>query len=128
MSFVDKVKYDANGLVPAIVQDYNDGEVLMLAYMNKASLQATLDSKRATFWSRSRQKFWIKGESSGNIQEVKGLFYDCDIDTILVKVIQHGGAACHEGYRSCFFTQVLEDGTEQVIGERVFDPNQVYKK
>lgn len=128
MNFLDKVKFDSNGLVPVIAQDANDGTVLMLAYMNKESLKATLETGKATYWSRSRQKFWIKGESSGNVQEVKEIFYDCDIDTLLIKIIQHGGAACHEGYRSCFYTKVDQDGTETIIGERVFNPDDVYKK
>ncbi len=128
MTFIEKIKFDQNGLVPVIVQDYEDATVLMLAYMNKKSLEATLETKKVTFWSRSRQKFWVKGESSGNVQELKELFYDCDADTLLVKVNQIGGAACHKGYRSCFFTRVNDDGTDSIIAEKVFDPDKVYKK
>jgi phosphoribosyl-AMP cyclohydrolase len=115
------------GLVPVIVQDADDGVVLMLAYMNEAALGKTLESRKATYWSRSRSEFWVKGESSGNIQEVEEVLFDCDSDTILLKVRQIGGAACHEGYRSCFFRRERKGGFE-VVGERVFDPAKVYKK
>jgi phosphoribosyl-AMP cyclohydrolase len=115
------------GLVPVIVQDADDGVVLMLAYMNEAALGKTLETRKATYWSRSRSEFWVKGESSGNVQEVREILFDCDSDTILLKVRQIGGAACHEGYRSCFFRRVGDGGFE-VIGERVFDPAKVYKK
>ncbi len=123
-----KIDFDKqDGLVPTIVQDAEDGAVLMVAYMNAESWKRTLETGTATFWSRSRQAFWVKGESSGNTQEVKEVFVDCDADTILLKVVQHGGAACHEGYRSCFFRRVDGDDVE-VVGERVFDPAEVYKK
>lgn len=126
---IDEVKYDQNGLLPVIVQDARDNEVLMLAYMNKDALLATFKTKRATFWSRSRQKYWIKGESSGHVQEVKEIYYDCDTDTLLLKVIQIGDAACHEGYRSCFFRKITDDELNvQVMGQRIFDPKEVYKK
>jgi phosphoribosyl-AMP cyclohydrolase len=115
------------GLVPVIVQDADDGVVLMLAYMNEAALGKTLETRKATYWSRSRSEFWVKGESSGNVQEVREILFDCDSDTILLKVRQIGGAACHEGYRSCFFRRV-GDGGFVVFGERVFDPAKVYKK
>lgn len=115
------------GLVPVIVQDIDDGTVLMLAYMNELALGATLATRKATYWSRSRNELWVKGESSGNVQDVRDVFYDCDSDTILLKVQQQGGAACHEGYRSCFFRRVTTNGFE-VVGERMFDPAKVYKK
>jgi phosphoribosyl-AMP cyclohydrolase len=115
------------GLVPVIVQDADDGCVLMLAYMNEAALAKTLETRKATYWSRSRSEFWVKGKSSGNVQEVEEVLFDCDSDTILLKVRQLGGAACHEGYRSCFFRRV-EDGGFEVVGKRVFDPAKVYKK
>ena len=115
------------GLVPVIVQDATDGVVLMLAYMNEAALAKTLEPRKATYWSRSRSEFWVKGESSGNVQEVEEVLFDCDSDTILLKVRQIGGAACHEGYRSCFFRRVREGGSE-VVGQRIFDPAEVYKK
>ena len=116
-----------DGLLPAIAQDADTGEVLMLAYMNAESYAETLATGRAVYYSRSRNRLWRKGEESGNVQEVRGIFVDCDADTILLKVHQIGGAACHAGYKSCFFRQVNENGV-QVIGERVFDPAVVYKK
>ena len=116
-----------DGLLPAIAQDAATGEVLMLAYMNKESYDETVVTGRAVYFSRSRNKLWRKGEESGNVQMVKGIFLDCDADTILLKVDQIGGAACHEGYSSCFFRQVTPTGLK-VIGERVFDPKEAYKK
>ena len=115
------------GLLPAIVQDYETGEVLMLAYINKEAWEATLSTGKATYFSRSRQKQWIKGETSGNMQIVREIRIDCDDDTVLFKVEQIGGAACHKGYRSCFYKKV-EDKTVEVIGKRVFDPMEVYNK
>ena len=99
---VDKLKYDEKGLIPAIIQEESTGQVLMMAYMNKESLQKTLEEGKTCFWSRSRQKFWVKGESSGNYQRVKEIFYDCDADTLLVRVDQKG-PACHTGEKTCFF-------------------------
>jgi phosphoribosyl-AMP cyclohydrolase len=128
MKFIKKLKFDSNGLIPCVVQDYKDGAVLMVAYMNKESIKRTLKTKKATFWSRSRQKFWVKGEQSGNVQKVKQLFYDCDGDCLLVKVDQIGKAACHTGYRSCFFTEVKGSDKTIVSGKRIFDPDKVYKK
>ena len=117
----------AGGLVPAIAQDAATGEVLMMAWMNREAYEETIRTGRAVYFSRSRNKLWRKGEESGHVQEVKEIFVDCDADTILLKVIQLGGAACHEGYKSCFFRRV--DGTEwTVVGDRVFDPKAVYKK
>jgi phosphoribosyl-AMP cyclohydrolase len=115
-----------DGLLPAIAQDAATGEVLMLAYMNRESYDETLQTGRAVYFSRSRNKLWRKGEESGHVQHVKGIYLDCDTDTILLKVEQVGGAACHEGYSSCFFRQVTPEGLK-VIGNRVFDPKQVYK-
>jgi phosphoribosyl-AMP cyclohydrolase len=117
----------SGGLIPAIAQDVETGDVLMLAWMNREAYEETLRTGRACYYSRSRGKLWRKGEESGNVQEVKAVFFDCDADTILLKVHQIGGAACHEGYHSCFFRQVVGDQV-QVVGERVFDPKQVYKK
>lgn len=117
----------AGGLVPAIAQDADTGTVLMMAWMNRESYEETLRTRRACYFSRSRGKLWRKGEESGHVQEVREIFIDCDADTILLKVHQIGNAACHEGYRSCFFRQVEGDGLK-VVGERVFDPKQVYKK
>ena len=116
-----------NGLSPVITQDADSGEVLMLAYMNREAWERTCETKTATYFSRSRNKLWIKGESSGNVQEVREIRIDCDEDTILLRVRQRGGAACHEGYRSCFFRKRADDGWE-TEGERVFDPSEVYGK
>jgi phosphoribosyl-AMP cyclohydrolase len=115
----------SGGLVPAIAQDADTGEVLMLAWMNRDAYEETLRTGRACYYSRSRGKLWRKGEESGHVQEVKGVFVDCDADTILLKVVQVGGAACHEGYKSCFFRRV-EGDQWKVVGEKVFDPQQVY--
>jgi phosphoribosyl-AMP cyclohydrolase len=125
MSILDKVKFDDNGLIPAVVQDYKNGDVLMVAYMNRESLEKTLAVGKTCFWSRSRQKFWIKGESSGHTQEVKEVFIDCDMDTLLFKVKQNV-AACHTGYRGCFYRKI--EGEELVVtGEKVFQEDDVYK-
>ena len=113
------------GLVPAIVQDYLSGEVLMLAYLNPESWALTLSTGVAHYWSRSRGQLWKKGEQSGNIQEVREVRVDCDQDTVLLKVRQVGDAACHTGYRSCFHRRLEGDGLV-TDGVRVFDPNQVY--
>jgi phosphoribosyl-AMP cyclohydrolase len=117
----------SGGLVPAIAQDAATGTVLMLAWMNREAYEETLKHGRAVYFSRSRNKLWRKGEESGNVQHVKEIFIDCDADTILLKVEQVGGAACHEGYQSCFFRKLGKDGAE-TIGERVFDPAKVYGK
>ena len=102
MKFIEKLKFNQNGLIPAIVQEEGTGRVLMMAWMNEASLKSTIETGKTHFWSRSRQKYWMKGELSGHTQEVKDLAFDCDGDTLLIQVAQHG-AACHEGYKSCFF-------------------------
>ena len=116
-------------LIPAIAQDEETGDVLMMAYMNAESYAETLNTGRVCYFSRSRQKLWRKGEESGNVQELRSIYYDCDADTILVKVNQIGGAACHTGYRSCFFTEIdPSTGETTEVGERVFDPAEVYKK
>ena len=117
----------AGGLVPAIAQDAETGAVLMLAWMNREAYDETLRTGRACYFSRSRNKLWRKGEESGHVQEVREIYLDCDADTILLKVHQVGGAACHEGYQSCFFRRVEGDSL-RVVGERLFDPKQVYKK
>ncbi|MBN1140938.1 MAG: phosphoribosyl-AMP cyclohydrolase [Deltaproteobacteria bacterium] len=116
----------ADGLIPAIAQDWRSGEVLMLAYINREAWEKTLETGLATYWTRSRKKLWVKGESSGHVQKIREILVDCDLDTVIFKVEQIGEAACHEGYRSCFFRR-LENGALSVIGERVFDPAQVYK-
>jgi phosphoribosyl-AMP cyclohydrolase len=117
----------AGGLVPAVAQDAATGTVLMLAWMNREAFDETVRTGRAVYFSRSRNKLWRKGEESGNVQQVSGIFVDCDADTILLKVTQIGGAACHEGYESCFFRE-LSAGELKTVGERVFDPATVYKK
>ncbi|MGA2090568.1 MAG: phosphoribosyl-AMP cyclohydrolase [Endomicrobiales bacterium] len=128
MTFIKDLKFDDKGLIPCVVQDWKDGTVLMVAYMNKEAVKRTLATKKVTFWSRSRQQFWVKGEQSGNVQKLKSLFYDCDGDCLLIKVDQIGSAACHTGYRSCFYRSVSPKGKVTVIGTRVFDPKKVYKK
>lgn len=123
----EQLKYDTHGLLPAIVQDVQTREVLMLAYMNQEAVAKTMATGETWFWSRSRQKFWHKGESSGNVQKVKQLLFDCDRDTLLVLVEQRG-AACHEGYYSCFHYDLAPDGEVTVLGQPLFDPDEVYGK
>ncbi|MEI7683611.1 MAG: phosphoribosyl-AMP cyclohydrolase [Planctomycetota bacterium] len=118
----------AGGLVSAIAQDAATGEVLMIAWMNQEAFDETVRTRKAVYYSRSRKKLWRKGEESGNVQDVKEIFVDCDNDAILLKVDQIGGAACHEGFKSCFFRRIEADGSLTTQGERVFDPKQVYKK
>ena len=127
MSIIEKIKFDGGGLVPAIVQDSETGEVLMMAYMDKEALLKTAASGFTHFYSRSRKKQWKKGESSGHVQAVKEIFVDCDLDTVLIKVSQTGGA-CHEGYKTCFFRKI-ESNFEglKVIKNKVFDPDKVYE-
>jgi phosphoribosyl-AMP cyclohydrolase len=127
MSAYEKLKFD-NGLIPAIIQDQKSGRVLMMAWMNQASLEKTIASGKTHFWSRSRQKFWMKGETSGHTQTVKDIAFDCDGDTLLIQVEQIG-AACHEGYRSCFFRSVREGGAGYNITEAQLEtPEQIYGK
>ena len=121
---VPDLKYDDKGLLPAIVQDAVSNDVLMMAYMNKTSLEKTITTGFTHFWSRSRQKYWKKGESSGHVQEVKTILMDCDRDTLLIKVIQKGPGACHTGHRSCFFTDIEGNETEN----KVFSAEDVYGK
>jgi phosphoribosyl-AMP cyclohydrolase len=124
----DKLKYDGNGLIPAVIQESGTGRVLMVAYMNAASVAKTFETGKTWFWSRSRQKYWLKGESSGHVQNVKRVTTDCDADTVLIEVEQVG-AACHEGYKSCFFRELRADGSLAPTGEqRLFDPEKVYGK
>ena len=114
------------GLIPAVVQDYKTGEVLMLAFMNQEAWEATLSTGKATYYSRTRQQLWIKGETSGNIQIIKEIRIDCDDDTVVLKVDQVGGAACHTGHKSCFYKKV-EDGSIRIVGKPIFNPEEVYK-
>ncbi len=116
MSFYDELKFNEDGLIPAIVQEESTRRVLMMAWMNRASIEKTLASGKTHFWSRSRQKFWMKGETSGHVQTVKDIAFDCDGDTLLIQVEQ-SGAACHEGYKSCFFRSVGTVGDPVSITE-----------
>ncbi|MFZ5759061.1 MAG: phosphoribosyl-AMP cyclohydrolase [Thermodesulfobacteriota bacterium] len=125
---MEKLKFEkSGGLLPVIAQDYRTGEVLMLAYINNLALAETIATGKAHYWSRSRQKLWLKGETSGHVQLVRDILVDCDEDTVIYKVEQLGGAACHKGYRSCFFRR-LQEGNLVVIGEPLFDPREVYIK
>ena len=125
--FISGLKSDGNGLIPAVIQDYKNGEVLMVAYMNDKAVRKTLETMKAHFYSRSRKKLWLKGESSGHIQKVKEIRFDCDADCLLVKVEQIGGA-CHTGYRSCFYRKLKDrKGNTAVSGKKMFDPDKVYK-
>jgi len=127
LDILDQLKYNSDGLIPAIIQDEQNGQVLMMGFMNRKAVKHTLESGRVCFWSRSRAKLWVKGETSGHFQFVKGVYVDCDMDCLLIKVEQIG-ATCHEGYRSCFYRQITQDGTMVTVAERVFDPKEVYQK
>ncbi len=119
--------FQKSELIPVIAQNHDDGKVLMLAYMNQAAYEETLQTRRVCYYSRSRQSLWRKGETSGHVQKLKHIYYDCDADAVLVKVEQIGGAACHEGYESCFFREIdPSSGEESIIAEKVFDPKAVY--
>ena len=124
MSFPKEVKFSEQGLIPVIIQDAVNGDVLMVAYMNKEALEKTLKTKKAHFYSRSRKKLWLKGETSGHFQNVQSIHYDCDWDAVLVKVAQKGGA-CHEGYRSCFFREG-KGSRVRITMKKLFDPKKVY--
>lgn len=125
---MDKLDFKkTGGLIPAIVQDADTGDVLMMAYMNPEAWEVTQSTRKATFWSRSRQELWVKGLTSGNVQHVKEIYIDCDNDAVLLKVKQTGGAACHTGYKTCFFKRV-ENKTVRIVGKPVFDPKEVYKR
>ena len=125
---IETIQFDEKGLVPVITQDAETGEVLMFAWMNNESLKITLETGIMTYWSRSRQRLWVKGEHSGNIQEVREAFVDCDADVLLFKVRMKGlDAACHKGYRSCFYRTIdRADGSFSIVAERVFDPDDIY--
>lgn len=125
-SVLNSLKFDEKGLIPAIIQDAENGEILMFAFMNREAVEKTLTSGFATYFSRSRNKLWIKGESSGHTQEVKSVYFDCDNDCLLVKIKQNV-AACHTGFRSCFFNKI-ENGKVVTVGEKVFEEDKVYKK
>jgi phosphoribosyl-AMP cyclohydrolase len=125
VSIIDFEKGD--GLVAAIAQDDTSGEILMVAYMNEESLRRTLECREVVYWSRSRQKYWHKGEESGNVQKLKGIYVDCDGDALVLRVEQVGGAACHTGKQNCFFRRI-DGGEIEDVGVQVFDPDEVYKK
>ncbi len=126
MKFLSEIKFDHNGLVAAVIQDKTNNEVLMVGYMNVEAIKQTLSTGRVCFWSRSRQKLWIKGETSGHTQTVESIAVDCDGDALLIKVAQKV-AACHTGFRSCFFREVSPDGdSTSVVGQKIFDANEVY--
>ncbi len=125
MDTLEKIKFDNFGLIPSIVQDFKTGEVLMLAWMNKESLRLTIKNQQAVYYSRSRKKLWFKGEESGHVQHIKAIYTDCDNDTILLKVEQVGGIACHTGRKSCFFQKLVGDNWESVA-KVIKDPKQIY--
>jgi len=128
MTFYDQLKFDANGLIPAIIQDQKTGRVLMMAWMNRASIEKTVTTGKTHFWSRSRQKFWMKGESSGHTQTIRDISFDCDGDTLLIQVEQIG-AACHEGYRSCFFRSIGNGSeTVKITESQLIPPDSIYGK
>ncbi len=116
------------GLVTAIAQDDATGEILMVAFMNEEAFDRTVETGEVHYWSRSRNRLWYKGEESGNTQQVKSMYIDCDGDVVLLKVGQKGGAACHTGRVSCFFRKLQDGGEYEVVSEPIFDPREVYKK
>jgi len=123
-----KIDFDKlGGMVPAIIQDAETSEILMLGFMNHEALDLTIKSGKVHYWSRSKKRIWMKGESSGHIQTVKEIRTDCDSDSLLIKVEQKGGAACHEGYRSCFF-RIIRNGSAEIDGVKIFDPDDVYQR
>ena len=125
-SFLEKLRFNADGLIPAILQERKTGRILMMAWMNRDSLLKTIETKRTWFWSRSRQKYWMKGESSGHVQRVEKVSFDCDGDTLLIE-IEQVGAACHEGYKSCFFRDISGEGEISTNDEPLVKPEVVYK-
>jgi phosphoribosyl-AMP cyclohydrolase len=128
MSFLEKLKFNADGLIPAIIQEQSTGRVLMMAWMNEEAIRRSVELGKTVFWSRSRQKYWVKGESSGNVQLIKDVSFDCDGDTLLFQVEQTG-AACHEGYKSCFFRSAKGSGnTFEITEPRLIDPETMYGK
>ncbi len=127
LEFIEQIKFDQNGLIPAVIQDYRDNKVLMVAYMNKDAIIETIKTKKVHFYSRSRKKLWMKGEQSGNVQQLKSIYIDCDNDCLLIKVKQVGEAACHTGYRSCFYRKLDKNGELKIVEKKYFDPEKVYK-
>lgn len=128
MKFIEQLKFTADGLIPAIIQDAANGRVLMMAWMNRDSVLKTVETGKTWFWSRSRKKFWMKGESSGHTQAVKDIAFDCDGDVLLIQVEQQG-AACHEGYRSCFFRSIRDQGQDVAVTEpQLMSSEDIYGK
>lgn len=125
---LSELKFETNGLIPVVVQDAESGEVLMVAHMNREALQRTIDTGRAWYWSRSRQKLWMKGETSGHVQLVRSIVADCDGDSLLLKVEQQGPGACHQGYKSCFHYELTDGGKAVTVGSPEFDPDTVYEE
>ncbi len=122
----EDLKYDDNGLIPAIIQDVENNEVLMMAYMDKTAFDLTLKTGKAHYWSRSRKTYWMKGETSGHTQEIREIYFDCDKDTLLIKIKQNV-AACHDGYRSCFYRRMdARTGEVEITGKKIFDEKKVY--
>lgn len=125
MGFIEGLKFGEDGLIPAIVQDAENGEVLMQGFMDRVAVERTVKDRMVCFWSRSREQYWVKGETSGHFQLVADIYVDCDQDCLLIKVTQIG-ATCHEGYRSCFYRKVDALGDLELIAERLVDPKEVY--
>lgn len=126
MQIPEEVKFDADGLIPAVIQDSKTNQVLMLGFMNRAALEQTLNEGKVCFYSRSRKKHWLKGETSGNFLMVKGVFVNCNTDSLLVTA-DPVGPTCHEGYDSCYFREIAEEGLK-IVADQKFDPKDVYKK
>ena len=122
------ITFDKDGLIPVVIQDVDDNQVMMVAFMNEEALRKTRETGKVHFWSRSRDKLWLKGEQSGHCQLVQGIYVNCEENSLLIKVTQQGGAACHEGYKSCYFRLLRDDDTLQVIAKQVFDPEKVYHR
>lgn len=127
MLLPEEVKFGSDGLIPAVIQDANNGQVLMIGFMNRDALEKTLAEGKVCFWSRSRNKFWLKGETSGNFLMVKEVFVNCYVDSLLIKA-EPIGPTCHAGYESCYYRKINEDGSLEVIADQLFDPKEVYGK
>jgi phosphoribosyl-AMP cyclohydrolase len=126
-SWLSAIRFDANGLVPVIAQDWQNGAILMQAFANREALELAVSENRAIYWSRSKQRLWRKGEESGHIQVLHGVFLDCDGDSVIFVVEQLGGIACHTGRVSCYYRRLLPDGSWDTVGEVIKDPEQIYQ-
>lgn len=127
MKLPDDIKFDKNGLIPAVIQSAIDSKVLMLGFMNQESLERTITEGKVCFWSRSRNKFWLKGETSGNFLLVKDIRVNCYVDSLLI-IAEPVGPTCHNGYESCYYRKIIDDGSLEIIEEQLFDPTEVYNK